>query len=55
MISDIGSMVSSVAWNDQCNILAGMQDGRFTVWYHPTVVYTDKDLLYETIVRREGR
>ena len=50
-----GSMVTSVAWNDHSNILAGMQDGRFTVWYHPTVVYTDKDLLYSTIVRRDGR
>ena len=55
MIPDTGSMVTSVAWNDQSNILAGMQDGRFTVWYHPTVVYTDKDLLYGAIVRREGR
>ena len=55
MLPHTGSMVTSVAWNDQSNILAGMQDGRFTVWYHPTVVYTDKDLLYGTIVRREGR
>ena len=51
----LGSMVSSVAWNDQSNILAGMQDGRFTVWYHPTVVYTDKDLLTEIISRRGGK
>ena len=51
----LGSMVSSVAWNDQSNILAGMQDGRFTVWYHPTVVYTDKDLLAGTICRRGGK
>ena len=51
----LGSMVASVAWNDQSNILAGMQDGRFTVWYHPTVVYTDKDLLTGTISRRGGK
>ena len=36
-------------------VLCGMQDGRFTIWYHPTVVYTDKDPLYGTISRREGR
>ncbi|XP_065889257.1 intraflagellar transport protein 80 homolog isoform X3 [Dysidea avara] len=53
-MTSIGSMVASVAWNDQSNILAGMQDGRFTVWYHPTVVYTDKDLLTGTISRRGG-
>jgi intraflagellar transport protein 80 len=53
-IVHIGSMVTTMAWNDEANILAAMQDGRFTVWYHPAVVYTDPDLLQKTVLRKEG-
>ena len=51
----IGSMVTSICWNDRTNMLAAMQDNKFVVWYHPAVVYADKDLLPLTIVHKEGR
>ena len=50
-----GSMVTSICWNDHTNMLAAMQDNKFVVWYHPAVVYADKDLLPLTIVHKEGR
>ena len=50
-----GSMVTSICWNNRTNMLAAMQDKTFMVWYHPAVVYADKDLLPHTVVRKEGR
>ena len=50
-----GTMVSSVSWNDQINLLAAIADNRFVVWYHPAAVYVDKDLLSRTVIRQEGR
>lgn len=50
-----GSMVTTLEWNDEANILAALQDGKFSVWYHPAVVYTDPDLLPKTQLQKEGR
>ncbi|XP_048361821.1 intraflagellar transport protein 80 homolog isoform X2 [Sphaerodactylus townsendi] len=50
----IGTMVHTLAWNDTCNILCGLQDTRFTVWYYPNVVYVDKDLLPKTIYEKDA-
>ena len=50
-----GSMVTSIGWNDRSNMLAAMQDAKFVVWYHPAVVYTDRDLLPQTLLCKEGR
>lgn len=50
-----GSMVSSICWNDTVNMLAAMQDNKFVVWYHPAVIYSDKDLLPLTRYTKEGR
>ena len=54
-ISTSGSMVHTLAWNDEANILAALQDGKFSVWYHPAVVYTDPDLLPKTQLQKEGK
>ncbi|NXU15940.1 IFT80 protein, partial [Pardalotus punctatus] len=48
-IVKIGTMVQSLAWNDNSNILCGIQDSKFTVWYYPNTVYVDKDLLPKTL------
>ncbi|PWA20251.1 hypothetical protein CCH79_00003920 [Gambusia affinis] len=53
-ICKIGSMVHSMAWNDCANILCGIQDIQFTVWYYPSVVFTDKELLPRTIYIKDG-
>ncbi|KAM4743150.1 intraflagellar transport protein 80 homolog isoform 2-T2 [Anableps anableps] len=53
-ICKIGSMVHSMAWNDTANILCGIQDDQFTVWYYPSVVFADKELLPKTIYTKDG-
>ncbi|XP_022625446.1 intraflagellar transport protein 80 homolog [Seriola dumerili] len=53
-ISKIGSMVHSMAWNDAANILCGIQDNQFTVWYYPSTVFTDKELLPKTLYIKDG-
>ncbi|XP_042313892.1 intraflagellar transport protein 80 homolog isoform X2 [Sceloporus undulatus] len=50
----IGTMVHTLAWNDMCNILCGLQDTRFTVWYYPSVVYVDKELLPKTLYEKDA-
>ncbi|XP_073482211.1 intraflagellar transport protein 80 homolog isoform X3 [Aquarana catesbeiana] len=50
----IGSMVHTLAWNDVSNILCGIQDNRFTVWYYPNVAFVDKELLPKTISEKDG-
>ncbi|KAJ6669441.1 hypothetical protein lerEdw1_008251 [Lerista edwardsae] len=50
----IGTMVHTLAWNDTCNILCGLQDTRFTVWYYPSAVYVDKDLLPKTLCEKDA-
>ncbi|KAM4566832.1 intraflagellar transport protein 80 homolog [Odontesthes bonariensis] len=53
-ICKIGSMVHCVAWNDSANILCGIQDNEFTVWYYPSVVFTDKELLPKTLLMKDS-
>uniref|UniRef100_A0A8C4GIU6 Intraflagellar transport 80 homolog (Chlamydomonas) n=1 Tax=Dicentrarchus labrax TaxID=13489 RepID=A0A8C4GIU6_DICLA len=53
-ICKIGSMVHSMSWNDAANILCGVQDNQLTVWYYPSTVFTDKDLLPKTLYIRDG-
>ncbi|NWT08394.1 IFT80 protein, partial [Vireo altiloquus] len=53
-IVKIGTMVQSLAWNDTSNILCGIQDCRFTVWYYPNTVYVDKDLLPKTLYEKDA-
>uniref|UniRef100_H0ZLQ6 Intraflagellar transport 80 n=1 Tax=Taeniopygia guttata TaxID=59729 RepID=H0ZLQ6_TAEGU len=47
-------MVQSLAWNDTSNILCGIQDSKFTVWYYPNTVYVDKDLLPKTLYEKDA-
>ncbi|RXM33144.1 Intraflagellar transport protein 80-like [Acipenser ruthenus] len=53
-IIKIGTMVYTVAWNDSANILCGIQNSFFTVWYYPNTVYVDKDLLPKTIYTKDA-
>lgn len=48
-------MLSSICWNDSVNMLAAMQDNKFIVWYHPAVIYSDRELLPLTKFTKEGR
>ncbi|XP_030430828.1 intraflagellar transport protein 80 homolog isoform X3 [Gopherus evgoodei] len=53
-IIKIGTMTHTLAWNDTSNILCGLQDTRFTVWYYPNTVYVDKDLLPKTLYEKDA-
>ncbi|XP_043926400.1 intraflagellar transport protein 80 homolog isoform X2 [Protopterus annectens] len=50
----IGTMVHTMAWNDATNILCGLHDNSFIVWYYPSTVYVDKDLLSKTIFEKDA-
>ncbi|KAH3805337.1 hypothetical protein DPMN_133638 [Dreissena polymorpha] len=36
------------------NMLAALADGKFTVWYYPSAVYVDRDLLPMTVFEKEA-
>jgi intraflagellar transport protein 80 len=36
-------------------MLAALADGKFTVWYYPSAVYVDRDLLPRTVFEKEAR
>lgn len=50
----LGSMVTSMSWNDQYDVLVGTQDKKVVVWYCPPVVATDIDLLPLITVELNG-
>ena len=41
----LGSMVLSLKWNTESNMLAALQDSRLTVYLYPSVIFVDKSLL----------
>ncbi|XP_047130740.2 intraflagellar transport protein 80 homolog isoform X1 [Hydra vulgaris] len=49
----IAGNVSSLCWNNSCNILATVSDHKLFVWYNPGVVYVDSDLMKMTILETE--
>ena len=50
----LGSMVISVAWNTEANMLAALQDTRLTVYLYPSVIFVDKGLLGRTVIERDA-
>ncbi|VIO89049.1 Uncharacterized protein BM_BM3921 [Brugia malayi] len=48
-IAKIGAMVTNILFNDQTNMLAGLQDNRLVVWLFPATVFIDRDLLQKTM------
>jgi len=49
-----GTMVQSLAWNDENNMLAALTDGKLIVFYYPNVTYIDRYLLPRTIYERDA-
>eukprot|EP00003_Mantamonas_plastica_P014158 TRINITY_DN2457_c0_g4_i3.p1 TRINITY_DN2457_c0_g4~~TRINITY_DN2457_c0_g4_i3.p1 ORF type:complete len:836 (+),score=299.28 TRINITY_DN2457_c0_g4_i3:177-2510(+) len=50
----LGTMVDTVMWNDDTDMLAAVMDQKFVVWYYPNVVYIDKELTSATRYSRDG-
>jgi intraflagellar transport protein 80 len=46
-------MVASVKWNDYSEVLVAIADTKLAVWYYPSVVFVDRDLLPRVRVIRE--
>lgn len=49
----LGTMIQSLAWNDETNMLAALADGRFIVWYYPNAIYVDKDLMSRIVYEKD--
>ena len=42
------TMVDSVAWGDEADVLVTLTDGKMVTWYYPQVVWVDRDLMHAT-------
>eukprot|EP01012_Entosiphon_sulcatum_P005298 TRINITY_DN1232_c0_g1_i1.p2 TRINITY_DN1232_c0_g1~~TRINITY_DN1232_c0_g1_i1.p2 ORF type:complete len:816 (-),score=154.57 TRINITY_DN1232_c0_g1_i1:3038-5239(-) len=49
----LATMVASVKWNDYSEILVAIADNKLVVWYYPSVVFIDRDLLPRTRITRD--
>lgn len=52
--SSVATMVTSICWNDSCNMLATVSDHRLCFWYYPAIAYVDQELLLKTVHNRES-
>lgn len=48
-------MIHYMTWNDETNMLAAMTDGKIFVWYYPSAVYVDSELLPKTMAEKDTR
>lgn len=51
---NLGTSIHNFVWNDAYNMLAGIADSRFTIWYYPSIVYVDKNLLSRSQYQRDA-
>jgi intraflagellar transport protein 80 len=51
----LATMVDSIKWNDSTQMLVAIADSKFIVWYYPSIVYIDRDLLPAIKHTREDR
>jgi len=54
LVSCEGTMVQSLAWNDENNMLAALTDGKLNIYYYPNVAYVDRSLLPRTVYERDA-
>ncbi|VDN28090.1 unnamed protein product [Gongylonema pulchrum] len=52
-IAKIGAVVTNIHFNDQTNMLAGLQDNHLVVWLYPSSVFVDRDMLQKTIFEKD--
>ena len=48
------TMVDTMAWNDEADVLVALADSKLITWYHPATVFIDSDLLPETRTEQDG-
>lgn len=50
----LATMIHSLTWNNESNMLAALADGKFTIWYYPNAVYVDRELVSRTLYERDA-
>ncbi len=45
----IGTQVTSVMWSSECNVLVGLHDSSYSIWYCPGEAYSDPSMIALTI------
>ena len=50
----LATMVDSMMWQENCNVLAAIADKALCMWCYPDIVYTDRELIAETKVICDG-
>ncbi|PSN36206.1 hypothetical protein C0J52_07301 [Blattella germanica] len=50
----LGSMIQSLCWNSESNILAAVQDTNLIVWNYPPVLFVDKRLIKKTVIEQDS-
>lgn len=48
-------MIQNIRFNDETNMLVGLQDSKILVWTYPSVAFVDKDLLPKTILTKDSQ
>ncbi|ELT96334.1 hypothetical protein CAPTEDRAFT_168411 [Capitella teleta] len=49
----LSTMINSLLWNDETNMLAALSEGKLLVWFYPNASSVDKDLISRTTYERE--
>ena len=49
----LASMVQSMLWNANANMLCGLCDSNLMIWYFPSVVFVDQGILSATLYQKE--
>lgn len=52
-IIKLGTMINSIMWNDNANILVALQDGKLAIWYYPAAGFVDRTLVQYTLVEKD--
>ena len=49
------TMISTMAWNDNANMLAAVADNKVTFWYYPSVAFVDPDIIPKTLLQKDEK
>ena len=50
----LATMVDTMSWNDESDLLVAIADGKLITWYNPHVVQVDQTLLNRSKDEQEG-
>eukprot|EP00039_Didymoeca_costata_P029945 m.27168 g.27168 ORF g.27168 m.27168 type:complete len:762 (+) comp7870_c0_seq1:224-2509(+) len=53
-LAKLGTMVQSLMWHDENGMLTAVSNGKFVVWFFPTVAFIDPEILSKTRFERDA-